>query len=255
MSGSPLLNLARRYALAASPNLLDSECTEAVSILERYIKSEISFQSAAALYRAKFRTSAPVDRIREILEVSPESLPSHGCFSTVFRRKNQQWSPIEDTRLLSAIHRFGTDNWNLVAQFVGNNRTRSQCSQRWQRGLDPRISRSRWTPEEEAKLLQLVEKHGQKSWIRISATLGNRSDVQCRYRYHQILRGRSAGPVPTDVEEVEEVEETPTVESGKEEEKEEDSGERSGELGMAIEAKGLELGTNSMSEIFWMLHQ
>jgi hypothetical protein len=50
-----------------------------------------------------------------------------------------------------------------VARYVGNNRTRSQCSQRWQRGLDPRISRSRWTPEDEARLIGLVEKYGEKS--------------------------------------------------------------------------------------------
>jgi hypothetical protein len=66
------------------------------------------------------------------LNVSPDPLPSLPFFcdhST--RRKTQSWTAIDDRRLISAMHKFGTDNWSVVAHFVGNNRTRSQCNPRW----------------------------------------------------------------------------------------------------------------------------
>jgi hypothetical protein len=120
---------------------------------------------------------------------------------------------------------------------VGNNRTSSQCSQRWQRGLDPRISRGRWTAEDEAKLLKLVAQFGEKSWIRISAAMGNRSDVQCRYRYLHLQRGSSV--------EEEVVPEQPKTEKEVPESKPNEC---------TVETIGLELGTYSASEIFWIMH-
>jgi hypothetical protein len=97
------------------------------------------------------------------------------------RHKPIRWTPEEDERLLTAIQLHGTDNWPLIATFVGGNRTRSQCAQRWHRGLDPKLLKCNWTREEEQKLLESVRFHGDKAWTRIAADLANRSDVQCRF--------------------------------------------------------------------------
>jgi hypothetical protein len=123
------------------------------------------------------------------LSVSDQPLPCTGCYDgDGLRHKTHQWTPMEDVRLLAGVHKFGADNWSTIARFVGSNRTRSQCSQRWQRGLDPRISRSHWTKQEETTLMELVAKYGTKSWTVVSRELRNRSDVQCRYRYMQLER-------------------------------------------------------------------
>ena len=53
--------------------------------------------------------------------------------------------------------------------------------------LDSTISKCTWQPEEDESLKQLVKMHGDNNWKMISNDLGNRSDVQCRYRYHQII--------------------------------------------------------------------
>jgi hypothetical protein len=176
------------------------------------------------------------------------------------RRKTQAWTSVEDSRLREAVQRFGTDNWNLVAKCIGTNRTRSQCSQRWQRGLDPRIARTRWTPDEEAKLLKLVAEYGEKSWIRVSQAIGNRSDVQCRYRYHQIQKGHFASEATREESEeaeaaAEEGEKMEESERDNEERERKPKAEEQQDGGFAIEQCRLELGANSMSEIFWMLHQ
>jgi hypothetical protein len=49
--------------------------------------------------------------------------------------------------------------------------------------IDPKIDKSNWSEEEEQKLIRLVSEHGDKSWTRIAAEMGSRSDVQCRFRY------------------------------------------------------------------------
>lgn len=98
------------------------------------------------------------------------------------------WSSYEDVRLLAGIYRYGIDNWAPISKFVGNGRTRAQCAQRWARGLNPRICKDTWDPSEDMRLMQLVQQYGDKSWTRIAASLGNRSDVQCRYHYHQITK-------------------------------------------------------------------
>lgn len=118
------------------------------------------------------------------------------------RKKTRSWTNEEDQRLLMGVHLYGLENWTLVAQFVGNNRTRSMCSQRWIRVLDPKISKSHWTEDEDQQLLQMVQLYGEKSWMKIASKLGNRSDVQCRYHYQQLQRESkttvvTSSPIPS----------------------------------------------------------
>jgi len=108
------------------------------------------------------------------------------------RKKSKMWTLEEDRRLIAAIYLYGDENWNQISNFVGNNRKRSQCSQRWNRGLHPNISKKQWSPNEDAQLLSLVEQNGDKAWAKISSHMGNRSDVQCRYRYVQLKKNKSA---------------------------------------------------------------
>jgi hypothetical protein len=79
-------------------------------------------------------------------------------------------------------------DWIAIANFVGNSRTKSQCHQRWTRGLDPNITKTKWTHEQDSRLLMIVQIFGSKSWSKVSSELGNRCDVQCRYRYRQLMK-------------------------------------------------------------------
>jgi hypothetical protein len=107
------------------------------------------------------------------------------------KRHQSPWSRLEDDRLLRAIHKFGLGNWVAVAQFVGAGRSRSQCSQRWNRGLNPQLRKYSWSPDEEQQLKTLVDLHGMKAWTTIAREIGTRSDVQCRYHYMQMQRDQS----------------------------------------------------------------
>lgn len=93
----------------------------------------------------------------------------------------------DDTRLLAGIFVYGDSNWKAISKFV-KNKTPSQCSQRWRRVLNPKISRNEWQPEEEQRLIELVNLHGEMSWSKIASLMKTRSDVQCRYYYQKIQK-------------------------------------------------------------------
>jgi hypothetical protein len=196
----PLLAVAESYILDCCPSI-SSDCLASLKqIMEHYIADVITFERAAALFLEKVHTSRPIERIWAILNVPEnpihlQSLPQFQVSCCQFaRRKTRPWSEYEDQRLLCAVHKFGLDNWFFVSQFVGSQRTRSQCSQRWFRGLDPRISKVLWTDAEEQNLLALVQQYGDRAWTRISAELGNRSDAQCRYHYRQLVKDNPEPP-------------------------------------------------------------
>ncbi|KAH0787243.1 Myb-like DNA-binding domain containing protein [Histomonas meleagridis] len=156
---------------------------------EDFITGKRNIFETSAIFQLNIGTTKPLDRIVAILQTSYTPIPNFPLLyesPTSLRKKTRSWTEYEDQRLLAGIHRYGLDNWLSVSAFVGNGRTRAQCSQRWVRGLDPRISKDRWTEEDEKLLLSLVKKYGSKYWTRIAQEMGNRSDVQCRYHYQQL---------------------------------------------------------------------
>jgi hypothetical protein len=157
---------------------------------------------SAAIFKILGRTVTFPNRIHEILTVPDD--PSPGLY---FERRSQDparwhrlWSKEEDNRLFRAIQRFGVNDWGQISTFVGPGRTRAQCSQRWNRGLNPQLNKCSWSAHEEEMLCELVARYGVKSWTKIAHEIPTRSDVQCRYHFFQIQRGRSARRLesPTD---------------------------------------------------------
>ncbi|OHS92979.1 Myb-like DNA-binding domain containing protein [Tritrichomonas foetus] len=159
---------------------------ELLNIIQNYLNLEATYEQSCEAFIALGMQTDTLDKIHEIKTVEEAPLPSIENQDENSHKKSRPWSPIEDNRLLAGILRYGLDNWSTVAMFVGNDRTRAQCSQRWSRGLNPRISKDTWSTEEESLLLRLIQQFGDKSWTKIASLLGNRSDVQCRYHYHQI---------------------------------------------------------------------
>jgi hypothetical protein len=183
-----LADIAIAAVSESRPGITETESGQIQVIVANESEGRITYDKAAELFQDQFHTIGPINKIRVILEVAETPLPDLPAGSEVksTRSTTRQWSRIEDLRLLAGIRKFGIDNWLAVAQFVGNSRSRSQCSQRWYRSLDPRISRLPWNDIDDARLLSLVEMHGEKAWSTVSTKIGNRSDVQCRFRYQQL---------------------------------------------------------------------
>ncbi|OHS94088.1 Myb-like DNA-binding domain containing protein [Tritrichomonas foetus] len=190
----PLRNVAYSYIEDVSPFVSSTAKDAALDVLLLMLKNEISVDEATELIRDLIGSLEPVEKISAILNMTEKPIPFKDRKDSQRkngRRRTNNWTLYEDQRLLAGIHKYGFDNWSRIADFVGNGRTRAQCSQRWNRGLDPTILKGPWTEEEEIKLLRLLEVHGCRAWKTIAAQMERRSDVQCRYHYTQILKGKN----------------------------------------------------------------
>lgn len=164
--------------------------------LTQIVDRELSIDVGSPIISHIIGTPQPMMKLKMIFQMQDEPIPrmivsSPDPMNMLNRHRARPWTEYEDQRLICAIYRFGFESWISVASFVGNGRTRSQCSQRWNRCLNPKISKGTWSKEDEEKLLKLAKEHGKKSWTKIAQEFGNRSDVQCRYRYRQLLKERA----------------------------------------------------------------
>jgi hypothetical protein len=178
-------------ALNSMPNVVAS----LQSTVEQFLTHKLSYEGAVQIVEQLVGTSQPIERLKVILDTSLEPIPVPQELldrsGRIVRHKTRSWSTYEDQRLLGGIYKYGIENWTAISKFVGNGRTRSQCSQRWYRGLDPTICKDQWLKEEEDKLIELVSVRGDRSWTQIASKMGNRSDVQCRYKYKQLQKERA----------------------------------------------------------------
>ena len=189
-----MVDLALSYVDGTVSDLSQDTKAELTRLFNSYLHEELSYESCRDSLLSLIGRDDSLVRIREIMLQPEEPLPyredrdSDDCQMSL-RKKTRTWTAIEDQRLLAGVARFGIDNWQTVAHFLGNGRNRAQCSQRWTRCLNPKISKKSWSPEDDQQLKDLVNLYGDKSWTKIASIMGNRSDVQCRYHYRQLITG------------------------------------------------------------------
>lgn len=190
----PLESVALAYIREACKDPQQEQAQLALQVLSLRLREQIPADEAVKSCYRILGTAVPAHRINTIIDIPREPICTRRCHfdpaNMSARQKARTWTQYEDQRLLAGMRLFGCDNWPRIADFVGNGRNRSQCSQRWHRGLNPTIYKGPWTKKEEDELVSLVEKFGEKSWRQIASVFGNRSDVQCRYHYQQLVRVR-----------------------------------------------------------------
>jgi nuclear transport factor 2 (NTF2) superfamily protein len=162
--------------------------------VNQFILGNLEYSEILNFSKTMLSNSLPIEKLQEILSISDcpiEPQPFENMKGNLVRKSFRNWTNTEDSRLLAGMLKYGSESWTSISKYVGNNRTRSQCSQRWNRGLNPRISKVVWCQDEDRFLISLVQRYGEKSWTRISSSMRSRSDVQCRYRYYQITKLQS----------------------------------------------------------------
>lgn len=192
---SPLVDIVMSKVSTLSSSISREQLVHFRKVLEQYLAKQIDFKAVSDVLLAYTNSTQPLDFLQAILNTSNNPIQPQADIDNPIgkkRKKTRNWTSYEDQRLIAGIHKFGLDNWPLIATFVGNGRSRSQCSQRWCRGLDPKISKDQWTKEEEEKLIKLIIENKGKGWTIVASGMGNRSDVQCRYHYKQLMREAKA---------------------------------------------------------------
>jgi hypothetical protein len=102
-----------------------------------------------------------------------------------------KWTADEDDKLIRAVGKFAVTRWKAIAALIPG-RTKKQCWNRWQYGLDPSVVRiterkGTWLTEEDDKLVSAVGKHNGKNWVEIAALVPSRTKRQCMDRWHKVL--------------------------------------------------------------------
>ncbi|OHS99147.1 Myb-like DNA-binding domain containing protein [Tritrichomonas foetus] len=178
----------------AARDVSEENKEEAYQTLLELLRQNISYDHAIERCKRLIASVEPAEKIITIFKTSEKPIPNPIRKSEKSvknrRRKSHSWSNYEDQRLVAGIYRYGINNWGNVADFVGNGRTKAQCSQRWHRGIDPSICKGPWTVDEENLLIELLHQYGYKSWKTIAQLIDNRSDVQCRYHFGQMKKGK-----------------------------------------------------------------
>lgn len=100
-----------------------------------------------------------------------------------------RWKPEEDKQLIISVA-FNGQNWSRVAETVPT-KTDVQCRERWANVLTPDVKSGPWSPEEDAALLESVDKFGIGKWSRVSKELPGRTDNACWRRWKEINRHKS----------------------------------------------------------------
>ena len=101
---------------------------------------------------------------------------------TLVQSNRHFFTPNEDKKLKelkSSSQRF---TWIEIAQQIGGVTPR-QCRDRWSNYLDPSITNSPWTPQEDFQLIQQYQRYGPK-WSQISKTFSCRSENNVKNRFY-----------------------------------------------------------------------
>lgn len=204
----PLIDLGISYATGRVPAAVDDDTRQKLNVIfmdfladpagtaehQAFKVTQLGFDASAIQKLAKILAAEPGTESSSQKKKSGPSDPQH-------RERSPPWSTEEDERLIAGIYHYGLSDWQHVSMFVGNGRSRAQCGQRWLRCLNPNMRKDKWTPDEDALLVKLVEKYGTHSWSKVGKEFGNRTDVNCRYRYlhHICAINQQMPPMPTDV--------------------------------------------------------
>ena len=76
--------------------------------------------------------------------------------------------------------------WGIIASQM-ENRSSSQVAARWEKCLDPKLTKGPFTAEEDKVIVDYVSKHGPQNWPALSQILYKRSPKQCRERWFNHL--------------------------------------------------------------------
>ena len=98
----------------------------------------------------------------------------------------KNWTEEEDEQLMDLVKKHGASNWQYIAAEM-ECRTGQQCLHRYTKALNPSIKKGKWTDEEDKRLALSVYYFGNGSWTKVAQHVPNRTDMQCRERWENVL--------------------------------------------------------------------
>ncbi|XP_062192957.1 transcription factor MYB77-like [Phragmites australis] len=112
--------------------------------------------------------------------------------------KKTPWTAEEDEALRREVRKHGRQNWAAISAALPERGAKS-CRLRWCQHLSPELDSRPFTPEEDARIVELQRMHGNK-WATIARHLPGRSDNAVKNRWNSALRKMQGGPAAEDAD-------------------------------------------------------
>jgi hypothetical protein len=92
-----------------------------------------------------------------------------------------KWTDAEDDMLRELIQQFGRQ-WSVIASHIPN-RTATQVASRWEKCINPILTKGQFSLEEDQLITDFVKQNGIRSWPKITEIIPHRTPKQCRERW------------------------------------------------------------------------
>nr|ARO49671.1 cold-responsive R2R3 MYB transcription factor 1 [Cichorium intybus] len=106
------------------------------------------------------------------------------------RWRKGPWTAEEDRLLMYHVNLYGEGRWNSVATLAGLKRNGKSCRLRWVNYLRPDLKRGRISPHEEAIILDLHARWGNR-WSTIARSLPGRTDNEIKNYWRTHFKKKS----------------------------------------------------------------
>ena len=73
--------------------------------------------------------------------IEPNLSTNHTFTIIKKNKKRMPWSEEEDKSIKSLVNKYGTTNWTLISNEMGQNRSGKQCRERWYNQLNPNVKK------------------------------------------------------------------------------------------------------------------
>ena len=97
----------------------------------------------------------------------------------------RNWNSMEDDMLRELIAQYGKQ-WSVIASHMPN-RSATQVAARWEKCINPALTKGQFNAEEDKLLIQFVEEYRCHSWPKVTTVLPHRTAKQCRERWFNNL--------------------------------------------------------------------